>query len=306
MLDKAGNPKRLSASFLSLFPIMNKSIWLLRLLSRRGKLSKQEILTAWQDEDLRGRSMAASTFYDNRRYLEERYGIRLVCKDGCYSLEHADAEQNPVLRQLIGGEGDAETLSADSALLGSHWMPLLLDAMQRGLCLRMEYAPLDKAAYETDFAPYCLYPFRGCAYTVGRSDRHGETRTFAVDRIRSLVLLPTRFRRPASFSVKEYFRHSFGAYGGADVHPERVELEACPRLAAYLRQRPLHASQHELSEETTSLSADCPARFEVQVAITDDFVRELLSHGADLRVVSPSHLCSLLREKAQAVAELYS
>ncbi len=279
---------------------MNKSIWLLRLLSRRGKLSKQEILTAWQDEDVRGRSMAASTFYDNRRYIEERYGIRLVCHDGYYSLEHADVENNPVLRQLLGAESDADSLEPSAALLGSHWMPLILDAMQRALCLRMEYAPLDKAAYETDFAPYCLYPFRGCAYVVGRSDRHGETRTFAVDRIRSLVLLPTRFRRPSSFSAKEYFRHSFGAYGGTDIRPERVEIEVSPRLAAYFRQRPLHASQCELSDE------DGTPRFEMQLAITDDFVRELLSHGADLRVVSPSHLCLLLREKARAVAALYS
>ena len=61
---------------------MNKSLWLVRLLSSRGKLSKQEILNAWRSEDERGRPMADSTFYDNRRYLEERYHIRIICQGG--------------------------------------------------------------------------------------------------------------------------------------------------------------------------------------------------------------------------------
>ena len=32
---------------------MNKSLWLVRLLSTHGKLSKQEILDAWRSEDER-------------------------------------------------------------------------------------------------------------------------------------------------------------------------------------------------------------------------------------------------------------
>ena len=59
---------------------MNKSLWLVRLLSSHGKLSKQEILNAWSREDEHGRPMAPSTFYDNRRYLEERYNIHIICQ----------------------------------------------------------------------------------------------------------------------------------------------------------------------------------------------------------------------------------
>ncbi len=243
--------------------------------------------------------MAASTFYDNRRYLEDRYGIRIVCKGGRYSPEHAEAEKNPVLQQLLAGESNTEQLAVSPTLPGSQWIPLVIDAMQRMLCLRMEYASLNKAAYETTLSPYSLYPFRGYTYVVGHSEHHGETRTFALDRIRSLVLLPTRFRRPPSFSAKEHFRHSFGVFGGADMRPERIEIEVCPHLAAYLRQRPLHISQRELTTEAAA------PRFEMHLAITDDFVREIFSHGADLRVVSPTHLCRLLQEKAEAVERSY-
>ena len=80
---------------------MNKSLWLVRLLSRHGRLSKQEILDAWRDVDEKGQPMAASTFYDNRRYLEERYNIRLICRNRLYSIEHIGDSRHPIVEQML-------------------------------------------------------------------------------------------------------------------------------------------------------------------------------------------------------------
>lgn len=278
--------------------MVNKSLWLARLLYRRGALTKREILDAWRDEDDRGRPMAESTFYDNRRALEERYGLRLACSGGRYALCGTEADDNDALRRLRGG-GAAER-DGDPADATQAWLPLLAEAVTSRHQLRMDYAPLDKAAYTTLFSPYALTLIRGFYYTVGLSERHGEVRNFAVDRIAGLTLLPMRFRRPADFSPAAYFAHSFGAYGGSDVRPCHVVLAPTDRhTAAYLRQRPLHASQRETS------APEGGPRFELDVALTRDFVGQLLAFGADIRVVAPEDLRRLLGDVARTLARDY-
>lgn len=278
--------------------MVNKSLWLARLLYRRGGLTKQEILDAWRDEDDRGRPMAESTFYDNRRCLESRYGLRVACCGGRYALCGAEAEENAALRRLLGS---TEPLSEAGAAGGAGaWLPLLADAVAARQEVDMEYASPGKETYVTRFRPYVLTLIRGFYYTVGHSARHGEVRNFAVDRIQGLTLLPMRFRRPADFSPSAYFAHSFGAYGGPEAAPRHVVLAATDRhAAAYLRQRPLHASQHETS------APEGEARFELDVALTRDFIGQLLSFGADIRVLAPEDLRRRLGDVVRRLARDY-
>lgn len=276
--------------------MLHKAIWLVRLLYRHDGLTKQEILEAWRDEDDRGRAMAASTFYDNRRYLETRYGLRLENQGGRYRLSAASAGDDAVLRHL-SGETVAASGFADEPH-GPQWIPMLSEAIEMNRPLRMEYVPLDKPSYETTFEPYCLRRAQGHSYAVGRSSRHGEVRTFALDRIGSLCILPGRFRRAANFCADAWFEHSVGAFGGAELTPEHVVLApASPRIAAYLRSRPLHASQRETP------AGDGTVCFELDVALTRDFLGQLLSFGTDVRVLAPQVLRQRLRDELQGMLD---
>lgn len=274
--------------------MLPKSIWLARLLYRHDGLTKQEILDAWRDEDDRGRPMAASTFYDNRRYLESRYGLRIECRGSRYTLSAGAVSGDAVLRHLLG-EPAATTGTADEPA-GAHWIPLLSEAMEWNRRLRMEYVPLDKPSYETFFDPYCLRQSQGRCYVVGHSSHHGEVRNFAVDRIGALSALPKRFRRADDFRADAWFAHSVGAFGGAAMTPEHVVLApASPRMAAYLRSRPLHASQRETTD------AGGAPRFELDVALTRDFIGQLLAFGTDLRVLAPPVLRQRLRDELRGM-----
>lgn len=280
---------------------MNKSLWLVRLLSRHGRLSKQEILDAWRDVDEKGLPMASSTFYDNRRYLEERYNIRLICRNRLYSIEHIGDSSHPIVEQMLCSEAWDASSAMPFSVNGTHWIALIAEALEKRLLLQMDYAPYDKAPFHTVIAPYCLYPIRGWCYVVGHSSAHNEVRTFALDRIEALSLLPTRYKRPADFDATAFFRHSFGAYGGSDVKPERLLIQTDETTAAYLRQRPMHPSQHEVCLPQ-AVEGVC---FEMDVALTRDLVKELLSFGAALKVLAPAHLCRTMGEQLSKAAEAY-
>lgn len=272
-----------------------KSLWLARLLYRHDGLTKQDILEAWREEDDCGKPMAASTFYDNRRYLEQRYGLRIECHGGRYALSHEHAPDDALLRHLLG-EPRTSGLGPDETA-GAHWIPLLADSIEWNGRLRMEYAPPGKPPYETFFDPYCLRRVQGCYYVVGRSSRHNAVRNFAADRINGLTALPMRFRRAADFRADDWFAHSFGAFGGTDLQPEHVVLAvATARMADYLRTRPLHPSQHEAT-------AGGDVCFELDIAPTRDFIGQLLAFGADISVLAPQSLRDRLRRE---IAEMLS
>lgn len=294
----------------------NKAIWLARLLFHRGRLTREEISEAWSRSDEHAQRMAPSTFYDNRHLLEERFGIKLRCESGYYSLDIHDMREQEFMRQLFRyADDDIDTAPAirfdEPPPAGYRYVATIAAAVEHRRLLHMTYMPFDKEGYSSDLAPYCLRTFRGRCYVVGFSSRHGEIRTFALDRINALAATEHAFRPDASFSAKRYFAHSFGAYGGMSLQAEHIVIEADTRAAAYLRSRPLHPTQRETSPASASMRHDertehaFTYRFELNIAVSADFVRELLFYGAELRVIAPEHLRRTIKEIAQNMSALY-
>ena len=268
---------------------INKKLWLIRLLRQRPQgLSRQEILNAWADEDDRGRPMPPSTFHDQCNEMMRVYGVKAVLRNGRYTLEHTEKDEADFFNYLL-------ERNEDFSVTGSLFLPDLHEAIERRRVIKMEYHPLTKAAYTCMLSPYCLRFTQGNAYVVGFSSHHSQVRTFALDRIRNAQQLPQRFTRPATFNAAVYFQHSYGAFGGDDIAPERVEIRCNEWLTSYLRQRPLHPSQQEA----------VPGSFTLNVALTKDFISALLSFGPSLEVISPSALRERLRALAAEVVGLY-
>ena len=144
----------------------NKAIWLARLLFRRGQLTKDEILDAWGRCYENARRMAPSTFYDNRHLLEERFGIKLKCESGYYSLDLRDGKERDFMKQLFRyddtAHDSAPAIYIDEQLpAGYRHVAAITEAMERRLWLETEYEPFDKPGYTTALAPYCLRTYRG-------------------------------------------------------------------------------------------------------------------------------------------------
>lgn len=287
---------------------MKKSLWLARLLYNNGPLSKQQILQAWSRQDDRGRPMANTTFYDNCRYIREQLGLRLERRDDLYHI-HLAEDIDPLLRQMLTEEDTAPQQStADLVLIYSKQ---IIEAIEMRRTVQIEYASTHRAPYTTEFEPYCVRSIRGFLYTVGYSTHHREVRIFALDRINLLIQTPQRYKIPADFNGDAYFRESFGAFAGNDIHSERIILQVVSQLGKYLRRRPLHESQrmmerHQLPQDicpvddallTTIDDTDPPSTesqpscfVEIRVAITRDLIAELLSYGPELCVLAPQAL----------------
>lgn len=269
---------------------MNKTLWLARLLYNRGNMSKEEILDAWRDQDAKSRPMPESTFYENRRNLEAMFGLKVECRGGRYSL--SETPGNALPDGILATDGSEASEKSESDL----WLPMISEAINERQKLRMEYAPPDKPPYVTDLSPYCLHSNEGFRYVVGYSAKHASIRTFATDRIPTLTVLPSHFRRPAGFSREQWFANSAGAFGGPGIKPQHIIIEPLTTYAReYLKSRPLHSSQR-LTESATHRPL-----LELDVCPTRDFIGRLLSFGGEVRVVEPLSLKQAILKEAEAI-----
>lgn len=266
-------------------------------------------MRCWSAISENGEEMANSTFYDNVRQLKERYGIQVLSEDGHYTL----AEMSPKEQQLYDAifdytdQNEVKKCRENHALLEEPspvegpYLAEIANAINSRRWVEMDYAPYNKTSYTTRFAPYCLRIAQGRCYVIGKSSRHQEVRNFALDRIQKFVLTDEWFRKDSTFSVYDYFRYSFGAFGGMNLLPENIVLETAPRLTPYLRSRPLHSTQTEQAQAETKDWT----RFSLRLAPTDDFVNELLKQGPWLKVISPESLRTQMRKNAQEILKHY-
>ena len=139
---------------------------------------------------------------------------------------------------------------------------------------------------------YTIEPSRvvfaeGALYLVAYVPEYRESRTFAVDRIRSLSVTEERFE-PVDME-EDAFAHSLGVHQGP---PERIEIVFEPRIARYVKERMWHASQ-EVEEQP-----DGTVRVTLSVSNDRALRSWILGFGALARVVAPPALA------AQIVAEL--
>ena len=146
---------------------------------------------------------------------------------------------------------------------------------------------------------YLIEPARlvfaqGALYLMAFVPEYSETRTFAVDRIRSLSLTEERFE-PVD-SDEEVFAHSLGVHHGT---PEHIEIVFEARIAPYVRERLWHGSQ--------TVRDEADGRIVVTLNVSNDFALRswILSFGALARVLAPTALAEAIQAEAARMEARY-
>ena len=122
---------------------------------------------------------------------------------------------------------------------------------------------------------------------------NGTLKSFGLDRIKDLEVLPRQFVRDESIDVDALFRDSYGIWNDPEIPIEDIELRYDALDGYFLKSVPLHHSQRVL--------VDTPDEFRIalRLRITNDFVMELLSRSRSLTVIRPQSL----REQVRKVYE---
>jgi predicted DNA-binding transcriptional regulator YafY len=174
------------------------------------------------------------------------------------------------------------------------FVPRLQTALVERRTLRIRYHSFHRdEESERVVAPYHLTYFNGGLYLVAHCHLRKAVRIFAVERMRALDVLRTRFTPPADFDVSRYLNNALGILRGDLV---TVRVAFVPAVARYLRERLWHPSQQ---------FRDLPdGRLEVVLKVADtlEVRRWILGYGVQAEVLEPASLREALRMEAEAVA----
>ena len=112
-----------------------------------------------------------------------------------------------------------------------------------------------------------------------------------------VTILQETFEIPGDFDATAYFNDCFGIMT-SQGKPKKIVLRVSSQKAKYFRALPLHHSQREVIHDHYSL-------FHYRLYLTNDFVAEILSHGADVQVVKPLVLRAIVITQLQNALNQY-
>ena len=281
---------------------------------RRSPASFKEILKTLElESEIQAYNFAVSkrTFQRDKENIESLYGIVIGfdhARNVCYIKDDGDNESNARL---------LEAFDTFSALKLTHRLPQYIDyekrrprgtenlsgllhAIQNNYQIYFSYKKFWNTEIRTRYvAPLALKESINRWYVVAMDLEKEEVRTFALDRLSDLIITNKKFKRPKEFNANQMFEHSFGIIAGGDREPETVVLDIQKPQAEYIRSLPLHSSQTVLKETSNLI------RFSLKLYITEDFVREIVSHGPDVKILQPETLIHEVKSYHQEALDLY-
>ncbi len=292
----------------------NKLVWIVETIYRARKISFEELNRRWMDNvDLSGgEEMLKRTFHKWKWNIFDTFGLSIECEKTApyrYYIDNVgDMKSGSVEKWLLS------TLSVSNSLLesksikdriiledvpsGREYLEPIIEAMKKSHFVHINYFNYWKDDIRDHYVmPLCVKLFRQRWYMVGRNWPANRDIVFCLDRIRDFRLSSHTFEYPDDFDPQEYFNGCFGVIPGDGCNIEKVKIKVSAGQANYLRDLPLHKTQHE-TEKTDEYSI-----FELQVRPTYDFLQELLWNGDDIEVLEPLWL---RKEIARKIKQMYN
>ncbi len=292
--------------------IINRYIWLIDTVRQYGSISRAELSKCWMRSTLSdGRPLVRRTLYNYRQAIQQMFNIDIRCNPATneYYIAEEGKDLNGLTQWLVNSNSVSRILSsatevADKVFLeevpsSNGWLAVILEALKENRYIKFDYQSFSKSAPAAGivFEPYLVKLFRQRWYLTGRPRKGTQMRTYALDRITDLKLLPETFEPDPDFDGNEYFKNSFGIVVTSN-QPRKIVIRSTPRQAKYFRALPLHHTQQETIHDDYSL-------FTLRMRLSDDFVEELLRYGSEVEVLEPQELRTIMATRLRQAAALY-
>lgn len=277
--------------------LLNRYLWLIDAIRRHGRITRRDLDRAWQKSSFsNGDKLPRRTFYNYRQAILEIFNLEIAFDPATYEYYIADdsGNQSGVTDWLLNSASMNDTLANARDIAGKifvedvpsarEYLNPTIEALKGNHPIVFDYLPYYRTLPTTgiEMQPLFLKIFRQRWYITGLVTEDKKIKTYALDRVKAMRVLPETFTPDPTFEPADYIRHSFGVvFTEGPVH--RVALKTPPREAKYLRALPLHPTQQEVMHDDYSI-------FYYEMRISPDLVSEILSHGPRIEVLEPREL----------------
>lgn len=170
---------------------------------------------------------------------------------------------------------------------GRNHMSVLIKAIKDLNPIRINYQRYEESRpIELKIFPYALKECRARWYLLGVKEYEKKLKTFGLDRICSIEILPSKFKKNTKINIKKKYEDLFGIVDIEELLVEDITLSFNYRDGQYVKSLPIHSSQ-KIKEDNQDKDEII---FTLHLKITEDLVLELLSRGKSLKIIEPKHL----------------
>lgn len=284
-----------------------RHVWLVDLVGSSNGITFREINSKWKRAGINptGEELPLRTFNNWKVEIVKEFGINFFCDrhTNRYYIRRFDDMKGGALREwMINAFTISNMLSEREALSGriilenvpsgQRFLKSFVDAMKDNQSVRFTYTKFTSGdTQQVTLEPYCVKLYERRWYVLGRNVEKNALRTYALDRVVEVGVLPEIFRLPATFSADDYYQDCFGVIHDDNEPPVVVRLRVQAAQCDYYRSLPLHSSQEEV------LTTDEYSEFRMFVRPTFDFIQQLLAQREYTEVLEPLSL----REKMKDV-----
>lgn len=292
--------------------LISRYIWIVDTITRYGRLTRQELNGLWRRSSLSdGEDLPERTFFHYRRAIEDNFHIEIKCdRQGRYFIDNGEDANNKTLSNWLldsyavnnamkETRDTAGRVAVEDVPSARQFLPLLLEAIAGSNKLSFSYAGFNRSRIERDiiFRPYFVKRYKQRWYMIGFKENASDIRTYALDRVKEMTILTETFEMPPEINPSDFFEDLIGiTYSKAPA--KIVKIQTTPTQAKYFRALPFHSSQQEFIHDNYSI-------FTYKLKLNYELVHELLSYGANIRVLEPRELKVMITNELKESLALY-
>ena len=148
-----------------------------------------------------------------------------------------------------------------------------------------------------EFHPYYLKQYNNRWFLFGWNTEFGAITNFALDRIESVSPMFVEYKpKPAYANFDEYFDDIVGVTIPEKTKKELILMRVAPDRYPYIKNKPLHPSQHNYDKEF---------RISIRVIPNKELIALLLSFGSQLEVLEPQNVREMMKEHVKTLNKFY-
>ena len=294
----------------------SRYLWLYDTIKRNKNISVEELINKYNDSVYNGdntKSISKRTFHRDLVEMKELFGIviRFDKSENGYRIEEVKMNANNIL--LIDSYRYIQAfkrfidinkyIASENVKTGSEHLSIMLEAIKQRRSIQFNYQKYVCSEVESrKINPYFLKEYKSRWYVVAADKKDRKIKTFALERMNNIQFTlngAAYFDIPIDITADNYFNDTFGIFKMPDLQAEEVVLSFKPLKGKFIKSNPLHHSQTELIEDENEY------RIKLKLQLTHDFKMEILSHGDEVRVISPESLINDIRSKMENALKQY-
>ena len=183
---------------------------------------------------------------------------------------------------------------------GNEFLPELLEAIRNNIVVTFDYASfVTGKSKNRSVVPLLLKEYRNRWYVISYDKSKSDIITYGLDRLTNLVITEESALKPVDFNAENYFKYSIGITTNNQSVPEKILFKADNVAAKYIDSQPFHFSQKRLKAGKNRTS------FELNVMISEELIRSILSFAGEIEVLSPISLRDILKDRLKTMVQNY-